>query len=323
MANTCPWGVGAKTSTLIAFEATYGTVPADAATKSIRLPINTNGVKSSQNSTNPATIRNNRSPVEAIKGNNDVSGDVVVPVDYTAFGYWLKALFGAPVSGAVAEKEGFYSHVFKIGDAIPSFTMEKAFPGISQFIKDLGCKASKLSLSVGGDGELTATVSVMGAKENIEASTMAETPIDADFDRAKNFEASIKVGGEEAAVATSFSIDIDMGLDGDSYCIGSNGYRKAICEGLATVSGTLEAFFNDASYLDMAEQDQEISLELTLTQSDYSLNFKFPEAKFAKTSPSIDGPAGVKQSLAYNAYYDDSAEQSAVVVTLVNKTASY
>ena len=33
MANTCPWGVGSKTSTLIAFETAYGVTPADAALK--------------------------------------------------------------------------------------------------------------------------------------------------------------------------------------------------------------------------------------------------------------------------------------------------
>lgn len=322
MAN-CPWANGAKASTLIAFESTYGTLPGDAGTKSILLPINSNGVKCSQNSSTPSTIRGNRSPVEPIKGNNDVSGDVVVPVDYTAFGYWLKALFGAPSTGAVSGKEGYYKHVFKIDDDMPSFTIEKAFPGITKYIRDNGCKASKLSVSVGGDGELTATVSVMGAKESIEASTMGTTPVIAGFDRADNFEASLKVGDTEMAIATSFSIDIDAGLDGDTYCIGSKGYRTAICEGLVTASGTMEAFFKDDTYLAMAENDAETSLELVLTQDDMSLSFKFPEAKFAKTSPSIEGPAGIKQSLNYNAYYEDNSDKSAVVVTLINKVASY
>ena len=48
MANTCPWGVGSKTSTLIAFETAYGVTPADAATKAVRMPFNSNGVGSSQ-----------------------------------------------------------------------------------------------------------------------------------------------------------------------------------------------------------------------------------------------------------------------------------
>ena len=323
MANSCPWGVGSKTKTFIAFESTYGEKPADAASKSVDIYFNTNGVQASQNTTNPSTIRGNRNPVEPIMGNIDVAGDIVVPLDYSAFGYWLKAVFGAPSSNAVSGKDGYYQHVFKIGDTQPSFTLEKAFPGIGQYLQYVGCKASKLSLSIGGDGEITATISVMGAKESVESETMATTPVEPAFNRANNFQSSIKIGNEIEAKGTSFSMDIDMGLDGDSYCIGSQGYRTAACEGIVSCSGTLEAFFADAKYITMADANTETSAEVSLASGDYSLSIKFPEIKFARTSPSIDGPTGIKQSLNYNAYYDDSVEASAVVVTLVNKTASY
>lgn len=322
-ASGCPWGVGSKTSTLIAFETAYGTTPSDAATASIQLPFNTNNVVSSQNSTAPSTIRGNRSPVEPILGNNDVAGDIVVPVDYTAFPYWLKALFGEPVTASVSEKEGYRTHTFKIGETQPSFTLEKCFPGIKTFIRQNGCKASKLSLSVGGDGELTATISVMGAKESVEATTMGTTPVEAVFTRAQNFQAKIKIGGTVKGKITSFSMDIDMGLDGDSFCIGSNGYREAICEGLVTVSGTLEAFFENSEYLTMAENSTETSAEVEFTQGDLALSFKFPEIKFARTSPGIDGPGGIKQSLSYSAFYQDDANKSAVVVVATNNVEAY
>lgn len=323
MTNSCPWGVGAKTKTFIAFESTYGEKPSDAATASVDVYFNTNGVAASQNTTSPSTIRGNRNPIEPIMGNIDVNGDIVVPVDYSAFGYWLKAMFGNPTTTSVNDKAGFYQHVFKVGDYQPSFTLEKAFPGIGQYLQYSGCKASKLSISVGGDGELTATISVMGAKETVVSETMATTPIVPDFQRAKNFQSSIKIGNEIEAKGTSFSMDIDAGLDGDSYCIGSNGYRTAVCEGILSCSGTLEAYFADAKYISLADTNAETSAEVILAVGDYSLSVKFPEIKFARTSPSIDGPTGIKQSLSYNAYYDNSAEESAVVVTLVNETASY
>ena len=320
--NTCPWGVGSKTSTLIAFESTYGETPTDAAAKSIRVPFNTNGVAASQNTTAPSTIRGNRNPVEPILGNIDVSGDVVVPVDYTAFGYWLKACFGAPASAKINETTN-YKHTFKIGDSQPSFTLEKAFPGINTYILEHGCKVSKLSLSVGGDGELTATVSVMGAKEETKTTSMATTPVEATFTRGQNFQAKIKIGGVVKGKLTSFSLDIDFGLDGDTYCIGGNGYREAICEGLATVSGTLEAFFDGNEYMTLAQNSTETSAEVIFSVGEFELSILLPEIKFAITSPSIDGPSGIKQSLNYNAYYQDNSQQSAVVMALTNKLASY
>lgn len=322
MANTCPWGVGSKTSTLIAFETAYGVTPTDAATKSIRMPFNNNGVASSQNSTAPSTIRGNRSPVEPILGNNDVSGDIVVPVDYTAFGYWLKAAFGDPTSAKVGETTN-YKHIFKIKDSQPSLTIEKAFPGINTYIKEHGCKVSKLSLSVGGDGELTATISVMGGKEEITTTSMATTPVEAVLNRAQNFQAKVKIGGTIKGKITSFGMDIDFGLDGESYCIGGNGFREAICEGLASVSGTIEAFFDSKEYIAMAEASTETSAEVVISTGDFALSILLPEIKFARTSPGIDGPGGIKQSLSYNAYYQDDANASAVVVTLTNKNAAY
>ncbi|WP_405379568.1 phage tail tube protein [Phascolarctobacterium sp.] len=317
---SCPWGVGAKTKTLLIPESSYGVMSADAETKAVLLPFNSNAVAASQNTTNPQTIRGNRNPVEPIKGNFDVGGDVVVPIDYIALGYWLAAAFGNPTT---TDKTTYKEHVFKILDTQPSFVLEKLFPGISQYVRTTGCKVSKLSLSVGGDGELTATISVLGQKETLADAPASASPITPVMARANNFEASLKVDGVDVAVATSFSIDIDFGSDGDTYTIGSKGFRQAICDGLVTVSGTLEAFFKDSTFLDMADDNETVSIELTLTSGSNSLSILLPEAQFARTSPAIEGPAGVKQSLNYNAFYSENGEQSTVVVTLGNATASY
>ncbi len=318
----CPWGVGAKTQTNIVIEKEYGVVPTAAGTMTINMPFNSNNVASSQNSTDPATIRGNRNPVEPILGNNDVSGDIVVPVDFTAFGYWLTLGIGVPVSTSKDTEK--YQHVFKIGEGVPSFTMEKAFPGISQYIQQHGCKVSKMSFSFGGNDELTSTVSIMGAKEEIKQTAMAANLIEPTFDRANNFQCIVKIGGNVAGRVTSWSLDIDNGLDGDTYTIGSQGFREAICDGLVKASGTLEAFFKDATYLTMAEQSSETSMELIIKQSDdLQMSILLPEVKFARTSPGIDGPAGIKQSLSFNGFYQNSEQASAVVVTLINAYETY
>lgn len=320
MTQSCPWGIGAKTMTLMVPESTYGVMPEDAASKAVLLPFNNNGVAVSQNTANSETIRGNRNPEEAIKGNVSVEGDIVIPADYVCMGYWLAAALNNP--DTVADG-GAYKHTFKITNKQPSFALEKVFPGISQYIRAVGCKVSSLAISVGGDGELTATVGVMGKNETIETATISSNPNKPAMKRAQNFQAALKVGGEACAIATSFSLNIDFGLDGDSYAIGTKGMRQAICEGLVTVSGEIEAFFKDATMLTMAENNTETSAQLTLTDGTNVLDIKLPELKFARTSPAISGPAGVKQTLSYNAYYNDSAEESAVVVTLTNNVQSY
>lgn len=319
MTNTCPHAVGAKTSTVIVWEETYGVTPTDVS-GAVTLPFNSNSVVSSQNSADPATIRANRNPVEAVYGNHDVSGEMVCPLDYTAIGHMLKAALGAPTTTASGD---MHQHVFTVKDNIPSFTMEKTFAGIGQFIRTAGCKLNEISFSMGGDGELTFSNSIMGAKETVEASALATNAAEAKLTRVNSAHLSAKVDGTATTVINKFDFTFANNLDGDKFPIGSQGYRKAACEGLATASGSIEAYFEDATFIEKAEQNTTSSLELIATYGDYSLSILLPELKFAKNSPAIDGPAGVMLNLNYNAFYKESSQQSAVVITLVNDVASY
>lgn len=311
---------GAKARVLIDFESTFNTDPAGIGTSAIKLPINSCTLTGSQSTTAPATITGQRDPVEPIRGNIDCGGDIVVPVDYTTFGYLLKAIFGAPTTTGVTAP---YAHEYKPGDTQPSLVIEKGFTDIVQYCKYNGCKVSKLSLFVGGDGELTATLSFMGAKETISVTTVSSSPVAPTLDRLGHFNASLKIDGSAVAIATTMTLDLDCGLDGDTFAIGANGGRGAVNEGLMTVGGTITAFFEDATYLNKAIAGTAVSIELILTSGTNVLSFLMPEAKFARKSPSIDGPAGIKQELSYNAFYKSNAEGVAIVVTLTNATATY
>ena len=161
--------IGVYTTLKMGFETEFGKDPADLATKAVQMPFNTCGLAASQNKTDPATIRGRRDPVEPIMSNIDVSGDLAVPMDATAFGYWWKAAMGAPVTTAVEGKDGFFKHVFKPADDQPSLVLEKGFSKINSYAKYNGCKVSKISISAGGDGELTATISIMGSELNRRA----------------------------------------------------------------------------------------------------------------------------------------------------------
>lgn len=319
----CPYAVGSKTKTLIAFEDEYGKDPENMAAKAINLPFNTNGLAASQNTTNPETITGRRDPVEAIYGNIDNTGTADVPLDLTAFGYWLRAMFGLPTTTAVQDKAGYFKHVFTLKEDQPSFVLEKSFPGIGQFLKSNGVMVSQWSMTVGGDGELVASLELMGAKEVLQQSTIAANPISPTLDRINNFQAKVSVGSKTAALATEATLEVNFGLDGDSYVIGGGGYRVAICPGATAISGTLTSFFKDPEYLELAQNSEETSIQYLFTVGDMSLEILLPEVKFALTSQGIDGPGGLQTESNYNAYYKDNEHDSAIVVTLINKTASY
>lgn len=313
---------GTYAKLLIGFEPEYGVDPSDLATKSILQPFNSLTLASTQNQIVPDTITGRRDQVEPIRGNNDTTGNMVVPVGATAFSYIIKALLGSPDT-VESDISGMYKHTFKLKPNQPSLVIEKGFPDIGQYMKYNGCKISKLAMSFGGDAELIATVDIMGAKETIAKSSMATTAIEPTIDRLENFSAVVLLDGTEIADITQISLDIDTGLDGEGYAIGSMGFRNRINEGIVKPTGSITAFFEDDSYITRAENNTVNRLEITLKNNDFTMNIILPEVQFARTTPGVEGPAGIKQTFNYNAFYKSGSENSSIVVEIVNKIAAY
>lgn len=310
---------GRKAQLLFDLETEFGKDPAAAA--AILMPFNTMGVKASQTLTEDTTIRNRRDPAMPSRGNVDIAGDIVVPVDQIAFGYWLKAMLG-PAETA-GEAPGPYTHTFKLGDAQPSLLLERGFTDIEVYEKLNGCKVSRLSITFGGDGELTATITIMGAKQTVGNTAYDDTPTEITLTKFHQFQASIEEGGEAIATVTQATLEIDLDLDGDQYPIGSAGERADIPEGIAGISGALTALFKDKALLDKAISGEESSLEIKLTSGTNSLTVSLPEIVYERTSPVIEGPRGVRLEANYRAYYQDSTENSSIVAKLVNAQATY
>jgi hypothetical protein len=87
---------GYKSQLWLGFESEYGVMPASP--KNYSLPFNSYGVTLSRTLTQAETISGTRNPLEPFSGNTDVSGDIVVPLDLSAYGYWLRALLGKPTT---------------------------------------------------------------------------------------------------------------------------------------------------------------------------------------------------------------------------------
>ena len=317
---------GSTSITSIGFESTYGT----AVTTGFKMPVNSNTVsgKAARNTVN--TLTGTRNAVEPYKGNIDAGGDIVVPIDNVAFGYWLKAMFGAPTTTGA---EAPYTHVFKIPDTQPSLDIQKAFPDFSTdaFYTTKGAKISNCSLEFGGDGELLATLSIIGAEETAAATTTfsgSETAVTMSL-RYSNFHASVTEGGSSATNIKSVSISIDFDLDAEQRVIGGGGKRGSLPEGIVKVTGNVKGMYDDASVATIAKgyDDTESALVLTLTPASpntaYTLVFDIGELMYSQKSPEITGPQGIDFDLDFVGYYANDADASVIKVTLNSSQASY
>lgn len=221
----------------------------------------------------------------------------------------------------------FHDHVFKITDSVmPSFALEKAFPTVSAYMRAGGCKVGQCSMSLGGDGELTASLSVKGASEDKAAAVLDATPVEFPFHRFKQFQAAFLVDG--AAITgrvQTMDLTMNMNLDDDTFTIDGtettpgDGVRGDLNEGVTALSGSFTALFKDTAYLDKALLSESTAFKAKLINGGYALSFLFEEAKLARTSPEISGPKGVKETYSWTAFYSTGAQGSSVVATLRNE----
>ncbi len=312
---------GYKTQCLLDFEESFGVAPSTPA--GVILPINSFGVNVSRNKNSAETLTGRRDPVEPFDGDTEVSGDIVVPVDCRAFPYWLKLLLGAPVTTGDSAP---YTHVFKVSDTTPSGILQCKF-GTDPLSYGLfkGAKVSSMSMSVGGDGELTATFSIAGRE-----ATYSNTDYDANatavvLKRLNNFKAKLKKDGADFAKVTQFDINIDNGLDTSIRTIGGEGMVYDIPEGIMNVSGSMTTLFTGLDLITAAENSTEMSLELKIdVDENNSMTILLPEVQSQYQGPQVEGATGITVEAPFVGYYNnDVTNNSCVVITVKNDVSSY
>ena len=100
---------GARSQMALAFESVYGTSPVSGYKQ---IPFASTSLGGEQPLLDSELLGFGRDPLAPIKDAVTADGDVVVPMDAEAFGFWLKAAFGDPTTTGV----GPYTHEFRSGN---------------------------------------------------------------------------------------------------------------------------------------------------------------------------------------------------------------
>jgi len=309
---------GANVTVLIGEESSYKTV----ATVGFALPVNSCSVKGLQALSTAQTLTGVRSPVAPFAGNRDVSGSIVVPADSLAMPYWLQKMFGDESTTGSDP----YTHEYKIGATMPSFTLEEQFTDLAtdKYLRFLGCMISGWSMTVGGDGELVSNIDVIGASESLESSSFDGSPTSVSLGRVENFQAALTEGGGALSNAREVSFAVNFGLDTDQFVIGGSGVRGSVPVGIVGVTGNVKTLFEDTTLLDKAIAGTESGLKITITDSASSiLEVEIQELRYERNCPDVPGPQGLLVDLNFQGYYTDGSEASAIVARVTNSVESY
>lgn len=298
----------------VGLEAPYGTPPAAGGFHQLPLVSTTLGAEQGLlEDTQIGTGRESLDPTADVI-NND--GDVAVPVDTRAFGYWLKLMLG----NAVDTGAGPYTHVFTSGAAaLPSYSAEIGHPNVPAFFNNFGTVGNTMKIALARSGLLDATITCISQGES-ENDGVSLAPA-ATLVRGPRFAQAVGQVSKDG-VQLGGVVKADFTL--------SNGYEKVetirpdgLIDGAdplkVTMMGSVDVRFADMTLYNQAI-DESLALSFGWTNGAASLVFALPRVFLPKTKRPVSGPGGV---LATFNWQGSGAGGHVVTATLVNDIATY
>ena len=307
---------GARSQLAAAFETTYGTAPASGY---MQMPFASASLGAEQPLLSSELLGYGRDPLAPIKDAVTADGDIVVPIDAEAFGFWLKAAFGAPTTTGTTDK----THTFTSGNwNLPSLSIETAMPEVPRFAMYSGCVLDQISWQMQRSGLLTATAKLIAQGEAIATSSAAGTPTGWNLQRFGHFNGAIKRNGTPLGNIVSADITYANNLDRVE-TIRSDGRIDGADPSIAALTGKIDVRFADMTLMDQALNGTASSLEFSYTISaNVSLTITAHAVYLPRPRAEIQGPQGIQASFNWQAAFDANAGRMCTI-TLKNTIGSY
>jgi hypothetical protein len=301
----------------LAFETTYGTPPTGGFTK---MPFASTTLGAEQPLQTSELLGYGRDPQAPIKDAVTADGDVVIPIDSEAFGFWLKAVFGAPTTTGA---EAPYSHEFRSGNwSLPSFSIETGMPEVPRFAMYSGCMVDSLSWQMARSGLLTATASIVAQGETIGTTTVAGAPANIALKRFGHFNGAITRNGTNIGNVVSADINYANNLDRIE-TIRADGKIDGADPSIAALTGNVVVRFADQTLVGQAINGEACALEFSYTlASGETLTLTAHSVYLPRPRIEVSGPQGVQATFDWQAA-SDAALGRMCTVTLTNDRGTY
>ena len=292
---------GARAQLALAFETTYGTPPLGGFTK---MPFASTSLGAEQPLLNSELLGYGRDPLAPIKDAVTADGDVVVPLDAEAFGFWLKAAFGAPSTAGT----GPWTHEFQSGAwTLPSLSIETGMPEVPRYAMYSGCVLDQINWQMQRSGLLTATARLVAQGETVGTTTSAGTPAALELQRFGHFNGSITYANNLDRIET----------------IRSDGRIAGADPSIAALTGSIEVRFADSTLVTQAINGDPCELEFAYAlPSGESFIFTVHAVYLPRPRIEISGPQGVQATFDWQAARD-SVVGRMCTATLVNDVETY
>lgn len=276
-------------------ETAFGTTPATPSMLNLR---NTSvGLNLAKDTFVSAEIRSDRQIADLRHGVKKPAGDIGFELSYGAFDDFLAAaLFGDWVTDTL-----------KAGVVLHSFTMERLFADIGQYQVFTGAVVNQMKLTIVPNDMVKGTFSLL-AKDSTASGTSLGAPTDvATFDAFDGFSGTITEGGTTIATVSSLDLTLDNNIS-PTFVVGANTTPQMV-PGQSNLTGTVTAYFADATMLNKFINETESSIALTLEDTaGNSLAISIPRVKYTGGElPVQDTSDPIMLNMPFQALRDDTA----------------
>ena len=286
-----PIASAARHQTSYVREVSVGVTPANPAMQALRHTTCSLGL--SRDSFTSNEKRPDRQIADVRTGTDKISGSIGFELSLEAFDDFLEACLAGT----------WQANVLNVGTEQRSFTIERGFPDIGQYLLYRGCFVNKLSLSVKPNAMITGSFDVVGLSGAVGAAPLnahvAPAPTHMPYD---SYTGELKEGGTPLAVVTGIDISLDNGIAAQ-YGVFQRS-AKFVDWGKSTVTGTMTAFFEDASLIAKFLDETPTSLEFTIGSNVNGYTFLLPSIRYTGSEAPMQSDGPISISLPFAAKLD-------------------
>lgn len=289
---------GSRAGLSYVVESTFGTTPGTPSL--IQLPYTTQSLNLSKERVTGTDIQPDRMLRVDRHGNRTAAGDIVADLRKADYDPFLESAFF----------NTFSTNVLKVGTTPKFFSIEDAATDITQFRLFTGMAVSSLAVSIRPNQMVTGTFSMVGKDMSISGTSVDATKTassgNAPFDAYSGALSIGDAGGSlsAAAIVTGIDFTINNAL-APTFVVGAS-TTPQLEYGMATVEGTITAYFEDAALINRFLNETETALQVVVDDptgsSDYT--WLFPRVKINGADVPVDNPTSRIITLPFVALYD-------------------
>lgn len=300
------FATGSNVQVLYGNEATFGTQsPGNGSPANYsKLPFISNGLSLQRTPFEDPTIRSDRQSRYHRLGNNVVEGELNVAFAHGTYDDLLASLFWNTWS----------ENALTFASSVQSMTMEVGATDISQYRLFTGVIVTGMTLEVNLDGVITTTFNLMGQDQAVSGSSVDSSP--ATLTSKEPFihlDGTFNEGGSGSSVIQSITLNIDNNVVAN-YRLGS-GDLSNFSPGMVNVTGTVVAYFDDATLLNKFINETSSGIDFTLDDgSSNTLQFEVDTLKYESADLDVNTDTSYPITLNFKGLYD-STNASVVKVT--------